>query len=146
MLYLLLIRGDKMHTVTLSQEQYFLLHDGRALRDLRELHEALKNMSPELFSFHVNEERNDFTNWIRGVFHDEILADEVYRAKTQDKVLAVLNKKLNPPQKKKAFVVHKAQNTNHAIHVEHSIDDVKEFVPEHESRQEVINKLKGAFS
>jgi hypothetical protein len=44
------------------------------------------------------------------------------------------------------IVVHKSEPAvPHPSHP-HSIDDVKEFVPEHESRETVINKLKGAFS
>lgn len=51
----------------------FYFCNGREIRDLRELAEALKDIPPEIFCRHVTAERNDFSAWIGP--HDALLAD-----------------------------------------------------------------------
>jgi hypothetical protein len=45
----------------------FLAVDGRRIRNLAELAEALDLMDDHAFRYHANGERNDFSNWIRDV-------------------------------------------------------------------------------
>ncbi len=50
-------------------DQYvFWCHDGRVLRNLRELKDALEMMSDENYAYHANKDKNDFSNWIKEVF------------------------------------------------------------------------------
>ena len=62
---------------TINPENYFFAHDGRIIKDLFELAEAIEEMSDEAFSHHVTEERNDFSNWVRDVLEEPGLADEI---------------------------------------------------------------------
>ena len=55
----------------------FVLPDGKQLRSLVHLIDELENMPDDVFNHHVNEFKNDFSSWIRNVFKDEILADEL---------------------------------------------------------------------
>ena len=55
----------------------FVLSDGKQLRSLVHLIDELENMPDDVFNHHVNEFKNDFSSWIRNVFKDEILADEL---------------------------------------------------------------------
>jgi len=55
----------------------FVLNDGRKLRSLIHLIDELENMPDDVFSHHVNEFKNDFSNWIKGVFKDDVLADDL---------------------------------------------------------------------
>ena len=63
-----------------------------------ELADALETMSEEIFAHHANEFRNDFSNWIKDVFYDHSLAEDISRAKnrleTQIAVLRRLVKEL----------------------------------------------------
>ena len=59
------------------EEKVFYLKDGRKLKSLVELTEALESMSEDVFRHHVNEARNDFSNWIKDVFKDEELAKDI---------------------------------------------------------------------
>ena len=47
-----------------GEEFYFKLVDGKMLKSVPELLEALKNMDDWVYQHHVNQERNDFVNWI----------------------------------------------------------------------------------
>ena len=51
----------------------FYLCNGREIKDLSELADALKSIPPEIFMQHVNPEKNDFAAWIAP--HDALLAD-----------------------------------------------------------------------
>ncbi len=49
-------------------EKAFWLNDGRMLKNLKELAQALETMDGALWSFHANGEKNDFANWVEDVF------------------------------------------------------------------------------
>ncbi|MBN1157326.1 hypothetical protein JXA85_06905 [Candidatus Woesearchaeota archaeon] len=65
-------------------ENVFWVQDGRVLKNLEELHMALSEMSDETFQHHVNEEKNDFHNWVRDVINDRMLAKELAKAKDKN--------------------------------------------------------------
>ena len=62
-----------MSDIELKPEQYFYLSNGMALKSVKELHDALKNMDDNTYSNHVNGTKNDFASWIRGVFKNQIV-------------------------------------------------------------------------
>ncbi|MBT4823950.1 hypothetical protein HN695_05525 [Candidatus Woesearchaeota archaeon] len=55
----------------------FKVVSGGELVNLEELLKALKTMDKESFSHHVNENKNDFSNWIKDVLKDSDLAEAV---------------------------------------------------------------------
>ncbi|MFT4303846.1 MAG: DUF5752 family protein [Candidatus Woesearchaeota archaeon] len=59
------------------EKYHFYLNDGRRLKDLYELIDALDSMSDEVFKYHVNESKNDFSNWIKEVMDDQTLAEDL---------------------------------------------------------------------
>ena len=75
-------------------EKEFVLNDGRRLKNLKELLEALKTMDENLFKHHVNSVRNDFANWIKYVFKKEFLAERINNAKTKDEMMKILSSEL----------------------------------------------------
>jgi len=60
-----------------STQHYFYLNNGKKLKNIAELMESLKDMDQDLFSFHVNEQHNDFASWIRDVFGEKELARRI---------------------------------------------------------------------
>lgn len=62
-------------------ENAFWVQDGRVLKNLDELHMALSEMSDETFQHHVNDEKNDFHNWVRDIVNDQMLAKELAKVK-----------------------------------------------------------------
>jgi len=51
-------------TKSAPPEQGFKFNDGRFIHTLQEFEEELKTMNDEEFSMHVNDQKNDFADWI----------------------------------------------------------------------------------
>jgi hypothetical protein len=64
-------------------EHHFVVADGRKLKNIMELADALETMSEEIFRHHANELKNDFSAWIKDVFYDHSLAEDISRAKNR---------------------------------------------------------------
>ncbi len=74
-------------------EHHFVVADGKKLKNIIELADAFETMSEEVFRHHVNEARNDFSNWVRDIFYDHSLADDISRARNKvDAQVAVLRR------------------------------------------------------
>lgn len=63
-----------------AAEQFFVLVDGRVLRNYKELADMLDDMADHVYSHHANNERNDFAKWIEDVFKDTTLAKKIREA------------------------------------------------------------------
>ena len=55
------------------EDKQFYCFDGRVLKNLSELWLALTEMSDETFSYHSNDTKADFSNWVKDVIGDEKL-------------------------------------------------------------------------
>ncbi|NQU78476.1 hypothetical protein HQ545_01780 [Candidatus Woesearchaeota archaeon] len=64
-------------------EQHFILNDGTKIKNIEELAILMDRISDEDFSFHVQEDKNDFSNWIRDVFKNPEMAEELEQIKDQ---------------------------------------------------------------
>ncbi len=75
----------------ISPEKHFWARDGTIIRNLSELEPAIDSMDDETFSFHVNEEKNDFSSWVRDVIGDSELAEQLSatRDKTRTQLLVL---------------------------------------------------------
>ena len=62
------------------EEYVFRCQDGRVLRNMKELAEALTTMTDETFAYHSNIEKKDFSNWVRDIIGDEKLANDLGKA------------------------------------------------------------------
>ena len=73
----------------IKPDQYFKM-ENNVIRDLKELINSLKETNDEIFHKHVNKEKNDFSNWIRGVYKNDFLADRLLQAQTRQKTIEIL--------------------------------------------------------
>ena len=64
-------------------EYVFRCQDGRILRDMKELAEALATMTDETFVYHSNVEKKDFSNWVRDIIGDEKLAKDLEKVESR---------------------------------------------------------------
>ncbi len=76
-------------------EEAFWINYGRTVRNLNDLINAIKNMKPETFRYHVNEDnnKNDFADWIRSILDNEELAIELEGIVDQEEYIDILCKK-----------------------------------------------------
>ena len=72
--------------VNVHDDKRFWLCDGGVLSNLVELRDALKFMNDGVFTYHVNTERNDFSNWIRDVIGDRELASSIVGMKEKQAI------------------------------------------------------------
>ena len=73
-------------------ENCFYCIDGSVLRSILELEQKLRTISSRAFYHHVSQSRNDFRNWVRDVFHEHNLANEMLRAKTPAEAAAAVRR------------------------------------------------------
>ena len=65
-------------------QHYFVTKDGRQIKNIKELADVLGKMNDEVFSYHANPQKNDFSNSLKDVIRDEELAKEIAgRSKTE---------------------------------------------------------------
>jgi len=63
-------------------EQFtFRCQDGGVFWNLRDLARAVSSMNEEVFSHHVNDQKNDFATWIADVIGDHTLARELWQTR-----------------------------------------------------------------
>jgi len=79
---------------TIKSENFFFLNDGSRLRSMEDLRSALRKMNDSTFRYHVNEERNDFYNWIKDVFNNFKLANKIKDVKNKKQMHSIINKAL----------------------------------------------------
>jgi phage anti-repressor protein len=83
---------------TKKTKKQFYLVDGRALSSLLDLADAFHDMPNEVFTYHVSDDKNDFSSWIRDVYNEielaESLLDSMDRKDHQVKVLRFVVKDL----------------------------------------------------
>ena len=70
-----------------SPDHFFYCNDGRILKSIAELRDALSSMDGGLFSYHVNGNKNDFADWIREAAEDEGLAKSIENIRVSEKMV-----------------------------------------------------------
>lgn len=65
------------------EQHHFILKGGRHLKSIQELAGALEVMNDDVFSYHVNDMKNDFATWINDIFNENALANELRKTKNR---------------------------------------------------------------
>ncbi len=81
---------SKSWLADVPEDKVFWCHDGRVMKNLEELYAGLQEMSEETFHYHVTEDRNDFSKWIRDVIGDYGLSTELQNAATKEQAAKVV--------------------------------------------------------
>ncbi|MBI5881153.1 hypothetical protein HZB90_03420 [archaeon] len=75
-------------------ERVFRLRDSAEIGNLEDLYSALRSMPEDIFSHHVNNEKNDFGNWIRDVHKDYRLANSLFSSTTKEECLIAVGQRI----------------------------------------------------
>jgi hypothetical protein len=84
----------KGYLADVPQEYVFWCCDGRILKNLRELCDALGAMSDDTFAYHVNEAKNDFHNWVKDIIKDDALASDLLKAPSTSTAVRVVTDRI----------------------------------------------------
>jgi hypothetical protein len=87
-------KADRKLSVEIKPDNYFVLCDGRSVKDIAELAKILETLSDDVFYYHVTTEKNDFANWLNDVFKEEQLASDIRSSKSKIEMIALLYKRL----------------------------------------------------
>ncbi|MBU1975141.1 MAG: hypothetical protein KKG59_01920 [Nanoarchaeota archaeon] len=72
-------------------ENNFVMINGHHIRNMHELARAFCDMPLSHFSYHMNEEKNDFANWVGHSMGDTFLASQLLNSKNQDHAQTIVN-------------------------------------------------------
>lgn len=71
-------------------EECFFLVNGSVVSDLMELADALESMSHDVYYYHVNKDKHDFSAWVKGVMQEAELAEKLLATDTPEKSQIVI--------------------------------------------------------
>jgi hypothetical protein len=75
-------------------DHVFRVKSGGTIKNLYELASELSSMDEEVFQHHVNEEKNDFHNWVLHIIRDEHLAGVLAQIKDRRLMLEAVEKRI----------------------------------------------------
>src|SRR3989338_572623 len=123
-------------------EQSFHLVNGRNLKNLHELANALVSMDEKTFSHHVTKDRNDFSNWIKGVFREEELADQISRIRSREGISRRLSEALKAESKKTPQQRVEPPKTEQKR--ASAIDAIRKLIPQRARKEPLLIEQKDA--
>ncbi|MEK6946646.1 MAG: hypothetical protein AABX32_03480 [Nanoarchaeota archaeon] len=88
-------KGSYKRTLRLSDtkpEFYFKLINGKSIKNILGLADDLDKIPDEVLYHHVNPQRNDFSNWLRDIFKQKKLADEISKVQSRLEIQVILLK------------------------------------------------------
>ena len=85
-------------------EKYFYLSNGKVIKSIEEFALMLDEMNDEVYYSHVSDSKNDFANWVEGVFKDKEVANLIRETKDRNllqlKLLKLLIKRVIKPKRR----------------------------------------------
>jgi hypothetical protein len=84
------------HTASIMRDapetNYFVLCNGKPVKNVKELADLMEELEDHVFSFHVTPEKNDFATWVKDIFQDVELAQKLAGVKDKKHMQIVLYK------------------------------------------------------
>ncbi len=116
------------------EDKAFITHRGARLLNIEDLREEIKFMSEPEFREYVNENKNDFANWIEYVIGDKELADRLRETQDKERTFNLINSRI-------IFLKIKLENQeeNELNYVEREIERLKQTVKD--EKKEVKEKI-----
>jgi hypothetical protein len=74
------------------ETNYFVLCNGKPVKNVKELADLMETIEDQVFSFHVTPEKNDFATWVKDIFNDVELAEKLAGVKDKKNMQLVLYK------------------------------------------------------
>ena len=85
----------KRYLCDAAPEQCFWVNNGPILKNLEGLANVLPEMNDDTFRHHANNEKNDFSSWVRDVVGDQKLANDLLSSRTKESAVKKIRSRLN---------------------------------------------------
>jgi hypothetical protein len=69
--------------------------DGRVIRNIRDLGKTLAHMADDTFRYHTNQQKNDFSQWVKDTIGDEKLARHLGRTTDRKQTLREISQRIS---------------------------------------------------
>jgi hypothetical protein len=80
--------------MAIDEGSYFYVSDGTILKNARDMLNFLNKCSDEIFSSHVNLDKNDLANWARDVLKEKRLAKKMMRVTSRGELIGLVEERL----------------------------------------------------
>ncbi|KYK24701.1 hypothetical protein AYK26_06535 [Euryarchaeota archaeon SM23-78] len=74
------------------KEKYFILCNGKPVKNIKELADILEELEDNVFNHHVRVDGNDFAKWVEDIFKDVELAEKIAGVKDKKHMQLVIYK------------------------------------------------------
>jgi hypothetical protein len=126
--------------IDVPQEQEFVFHDGRRAKNIMELKQIIEDMPEAEFRNFVNENKNDFANWVKYAVKDEPLAKKILSTKSKEIILMKLKERVNEKlAEDKLYEVAKKETMQH---IHETIEKYEDTGTEKETMKEIKEEAK----
>lgn len=86
---------DSLFLSDVEQGTEFYLVTGQSIKNIYELVDSLKTLSPVDFSYHCNNDKDDFGIWITNSLHNSMIGNILSRVKDQKKYVRIIEKAIH---------------------------------------------------
>ncbi|MBU0758467.1 MAG: hypothetical protein KKF44_10450 [Nanoarchaeota archaeon] len=93
------IENAEKYLSNAPSERAFFVCDGTCLLSLEDTSKFLKTVKKEVFTFHVNKDKNDFYNWIKEIIGDTALAGSIKNLKTSKSMSEKISRRVKELKK-----------------------------------------------
>ncbi|MFH0870380.1 MAG: hypothetical protein V1866_04980 [archaeon] len=73
-------------------QNYFVLCNGMPVKNVKELADLMDQLEDHVFNHHVRPDQNDFSKWVKEIFNDVELAEQMAGAKDKKHMQLVIYK------------------------------------------------------
>lgn len=109
-----------------AEEHTSFVFGHKKLKNIKDLIEVLENKDfDHIAKSHVNDEKNDFANWIKHVLKNEELAYNVSQEKDLSKILEIIKKEYEKHENRKAVESRVEELIKNPEHLTKKENDVK---------------------
>lgn len=132
------MHDDEKKLADVHPYSVFRVKNGKEIKNIKQLLKVLNSISHTSFSHHVNDEKNDFANWIRNSVGDEELAEMLEKTTDFKTTKEILSNRIELLEKK--IEVRKIKASLEDLHNEEEMGIDKE-TEEVKSPEEISNAI-----
>jgi len=132
-------------------DDIFLLANNKKVSSIKELYVLLQKLDDKIFYAHVNEEKNDFYNWVRDVYQDKKLADDLLWCTNKESMIFCLKSRIEEAERASLFNLlpsievqntkSKKQQTSTPLNTMIDIDQLRKKSEEKLVKQQKLSKF-----